>query len=78
MNNSAGPAKGSWSDQEVEKLRVLVEKADEDPTQAKISKENKWNNRDAEAGYVFHMANFPRSCQPPGSERAFWWVKLKY
>jgi hypothetical protein len=38
MNNSAGPAKGSWSDQEVEKLRVLVEKADEDPTQAKISK----------------------------------------
>ena len=44
MNNSASPAKGSWSDQEVEKLRELVEKADADPMQAKIGKENKWNN----------------------------------
>ena len=44
MNNSSGSAKDSWSDQEVEKLRVLVEKADTDPTQAKMDRENKWND----------------------------------
>jgi hypothetical protein len=44
MNNSAAPAKGSWSDHELETLRVLVEKAEADPTQTKISKEMKWAN----------------------------------
>jgi hypothetical protein len=39
MNLSTGPAKGSWSDQEVEKLRVLIENVEADQTLRKLCKD---------------------------------------